>query len=444
MKKNFIIFGAICFALAADAQTRASDIVMRHLQKTPVFKQTPNAVESVITIPCEFGKPALQLPVPMPSLDSVQVTAIDLVFTDYPSSDGLVALNTKRIQNLFTAFPQLAMHAVEWNVVRQMNGALREDAISMFHGFVIYCRPLQNRAAIKKDIENLKTMLSPEVTVVKKRQGFVAADTNLTKLRYETEEYTTVLKLPAGEAMQMVGIDPKEKTAFKANDSLFVYLKPATDSSFKTSYKAPPDSTVIKVLDRMPWDNMMVAADVTASMYPYTGQLLLWLKLHEDERRIKQFVFFNDGDDKDDALKITGNTGGIYSTQSSVFEVVEALLYKTMNNGNGGATPENNIEALLKGSSSCNNCGSLVMIADNGSRVSDMSLLPQLHQPVHVILCGVHGNINPDYLDIANATGGSVHTAAEDLGFTLQLKEGAVINLHGKSYVLSNGRFRLQ
>lgn len=63
----------------------------------------------------------------------------------------------------------------------------------------------------------------------------------------------------------------------------------------------------------MQWNNMLVVADVTASMYPYTGQLLYWLKLHEDERRIKQFVF-NDGDDKDDAVKTPGNTGGIYTT----------------------------------------------------------------------------------------------------------------------------------
>ncbi|MFN8251238.1 MAG: hypothetical protein U0V75_05090 [Ferruginibacter sp.] len=433
----------ICCTGFVHAQTSAADIVRQHRSKKPVFINAGNATESAIIIPCAFGKAELAFPPGMPAPGSVQITAIDLAFTDYPSGDDLIALNTKRIQHLFDKFPQLAADKnIEWNVVRQMNGATRDSAIGMFHGFVISYRPLQNKATLKKDIEKLKTLLTPETTLVKKRHGFVAADTTLTKLRYETEEYTTILKLPAGKALEMVGIDPNERTAYKTHDSLFVYLKPATDSSLKTIYKEPEDSTVIKVLDRMQWNNMMVAADVTASMYPYTGQLLLWLKLHEDERRIRQFVFFNDGDDKEEDAKITGSTGGIYITSSSVFEVVEDLLYKTMNNGNGGATPENNIEALLKGS--CSNCDHIVMIADNGSRVSDLSLLPQLQKPVHIILCGVHGNINPDYLEIACKTGGSVHTAEEDLQLAMQLKEGALIKLHGKNYILSGGKFRLQ
>ncbi len=445
MKKIVFIFLMSIAAVYAFAQMQPAIIATSNLRRMPVFTQEKSIIESAIIIPCEFGKAELQLPPQMPDLSSVQITAIDLAFTDYPSSDDLIALNTKRIQNLFAKFPQLAINKnIEWNIVRQMNGAAREAAISMFHGFVIYSRPLQNDSTIKKDIGKLSTLLTPETTVVKKQHGFVAADTNLTKLRYETEEYTTVLKLPVTDALQMVGISLKEKSTYKNYDSLYVYLKPANDSTLKTTYKSPEDSTVIKVFDRMQWNDMLVVTDVTASMYPYTGQLLLWMKLHEDERRIKQFVFFNDGDNKAEDAKITGSTGGIYTTSSSVFEVVEELLFKTMNNGNGGATPENNTEALLKGTASCSSCGAVVMIADNGSRVSDMALLQQLQKPVHIILCGVHGNINPDYLEMAYKTGGSVHTAEEDLHFTMQLKEGAAVHLHGRTYIIANGKFRLQ
>jgi hypothetical protein len=178
-------------------------------------------------------------------------------------------------------------------------------------------------------------------------------------------------------------------------------------------------------------------------MYPYSGQLLVWLKLHEDERRIKQFVFFNDGDEKDDDQKVIGNTGGIYSTSSAVFDVVEELLFKAMNNGNGGNIPENNIEALLKGSTACMACSDIVMIADNASPVSDMVLLKQLNRPVHIILCGVHDAVNTDYLDIARSTGGSIHLAEDDLQQLMAVKEGEQITFHGRQYKIKNGKFVL-
>jgi hypothetical protein len=170
---------------------------------------------------------------------------------------------------------------------------------------------------------------------------------------------------------------------------------------------------------------------------------LYWLKLHEEERRIKAFVFFNDGDDKDEERKVTGSTGGIYNTSSSVFEVVEQLVFKTMSNGNGGHIPENNIEALLKASAACPTCSTIVMIADNSSAVSDMILLKQLHQPVHIILCGLHELVNTDYLDIAKSTGGSVHTADEDVQLG-NVKDGEEIIIHGKKYKVRNGKWIIE
>jgi hypothetical protein len=299
---------------------------------------------------------------------------------------------------------------------------------------------LQNKATIAADLIKLKDMLAPKDSLRKRRNGFVTGDTTELRKQYEIEDYTTVLKLPVKEALQYLGIDEREKVIYKNYDSLFVYLKPSADSSYKQTLKPPVDSTVLKVLDRMQWKNMLVVADVTASMYPYTGQLLYWLQLHEDERRISQFVFFNDGDDKDDEQKIMGNTGGIYTTASSVFEVVEQLVFKTMSNGNGGAIPENNIEALIKGIAACTNCGAVVMIADNTSAVSDMALLKNLNKPVHIILCGVHDAVNIDYLNIAKSTNGAVHTAAEDIPLA-NVKEGEKIFINNRSYKITNGKF---
>lgn len=418
------------------------EIITQHLILQPQYAFIHAVTEKHVSIACDFGKADLKFPDTAIDLNTVQVTAIDLVFTDYPSADPLIDLNSKRLQNLFTKYPLLAgNNSIEWQVIRQTNGAARNDALQLFHGFVIYYRPLQSEATAGADLIKLKDLLTPEVIKEPKRNGFVAGDTTELRKQYEIEDYTTVLKMPLAEALRYMHIAIREKETYKNYDSLYVYLKPAADSIISTRLKAPEDSTVLKVFDRMHWNNMLVVTDVTASMYPYIGQLMLWLKLHEDERRIKQFVFFNDGDDADDDKKITGHTGGIYSTSSSVLEVVEELAFKAMSNGNGGNIPENNIEALLKGQAACTSCDAVVMIVDNASPVSDMVLLKELHLPVHIILCGVHGNINTDHLAIAKATRGTVHTAEEDIQQLVNLKEGDSITVNGKKYLIKNGKF---
>jgi hypothetical protein len=443
MKKTFIAVFILCSCTAITAQRLTiHDIVTKTLTKQSRYYTAQPITEQSEVVSCAFGKADLVFPEGRLYPDSVQVTAIDLVFTDYPSADALIALNTERIKNLFAKYPTLLSDTnIEWKLVRQMDGTERTPALNLFHGFVIYYRPLQNAVTIKSDLLKLKELMLPDYSTLRNQHGFVAVDTVETKKRYEVEEYTTIIKLPVTDALKILGIDEREKITYKNYDSLYVYLKPDADSSSTIALHPPIDSTVLKVFGRMQWNNMLVVADVTASMYAYTGQILLWLKLHEDERRIKAFTFFNDGDDKDEDAKIMGNTGGIYNTSSSVFEVVEQLVYKVMGNGNGGGIPENNIEALLKGLSDCNECQHIIMIADNASRVSDMSLLQQLHHPVHIILCGVHDKVNTDYLDIARSTGGSVHTAEQDLQLSVEMKEGTTISIHGNSFVIHNGKF---
>ena len=114
-----------------------------------------------------------------------------------------------------------------------------------------------------------------------------------------------------------------------------------------------------------------------------------------------------------------------------------------MSNGSGGNIPENNIEALLQGIAACATCEAVVMIADNGSAVSDMVLLNQLKKPVHIILCGVHDVVQTDYLNIARSRGGSVHIAGEDLQQLTTVKEGEQISFNGRQYKLVKGKFVL-
>jgi hypothetical protein len=202
------------------------------------------------------------------------------------------------------------------------------------------------------------------------------------------------------------------------------------------------DSTVSAVFKRHQWKNAMVLADVTGSMYPYTGQLLKWLKLTMTDNKRRQFVFFNDGDNKPDEEKQIGKTGGVYKILTSKYDDVESEIYKAMRNGGGGDAPENNIEALITALDKCQSCDSVVMIADNWAPVKDISLIGSIKQPVKIVLCGVYDHINVDYLNIARKTGGSLHLIELDIYDLSKINEGGIIEIKGKKYQVINGEFR--
>ncbi len=445
--KKAILIGIFLYSTLLRAQQQpVEQLTEQTVIRMPVYAKTPNPGGFVVRIPCAYGQAALQEADTAVNWQQVQVLAVDLVFTDHPGYAALKKLNSERLRNLFAKIPSLAGDSnIVWQVVRQMDGALKAAAQPMFHGFVVYGRHLQSPAVAIAEAEKLKELLTPKaVTVRKKRRGFVVPDTTELRKLYEIEDYIFSGKKPAPAALAYLGLTLKEQDKYRRYDSLFVYERPETDTLETRLVRQPPeDSTVLKVLNRLPWQKMLVVTDVTASMYPYTAQLLLWLRLNEDERRIQQFVFFNDGDNREEDQKPIGRAGGIYTTSSSVADEVEKLLYTTMTKGSGGAIPENNIEALLAGLAACTDCGDVVMIADNWSAVRDMELLSRIKVPVHVIVCGAARGIHTDYLNIARQTGGSVHTVEKDISGLLTLREGDTILIGGYTYRIANGRFEL-
>lgn len=204
------------------------------------------------------------------------------------------------------------------------------------------------------------------------------------------------------------------------------------------------DSAVIKTLNRnRKWKNMLVICDFTGSMSPYTSQLLVWHKLNLQTKSsgIKYFTFFNDGDSKSTGAKIIGATGGIYSLESANFDEVAKLALTTMSKGNGGDTPENNIEAVLKGIEDCPDCEEIIMIGDNFATPRDLSLLSEVKKPIRLILCGTFAGINTAYLDMVRSNKGSLHTMEEDIINLMGLNEGSEIAIGGKLYKIEKGQF---
>lgn len=206
--------------------------------------------------------------------------------------------------------------------------------------------------------------------------------------------------------------------------------------------KPPEDSTVLNVFERnKDWKNMLVVTDFTGSMTPYTVQLLLWHKLNFRTNKAKHFVFFNDGDSKPDLEKEIGKTGGIYHIDTKDFKKVLNTAYKTISNGNGGDTEENDLEAILAGMDSCKDCTDIILIADNNSDMRDFKLFVELRIPVKIIVCGTKNGINPDYLTLARKTGGSVHTIEEDIKNLTKYNEGETVIIMGYRYIITGDKF---
>tara|TARA_Y100001980_G_C14556920_1_gene353979 strand:- start:108996 stop:110561 length:1566 start_codon:yes stop_codon:yes gene_type:complete len=196
---------------------------------------------------------------------------------------------------------------------------------------------------------------------------------------------------------------------------------------------------VSSVLFRNQWEDDLIIVDATGSMYPYTADLLKWIRLNPTET--KTYIFFNDGDDKPTQHKVIGKTGGIYHIQSSNYLDVKEMLFQSMRKGGGGDLYENNFEALLYGVNLTGNTTGAIMIADNHSFPRDHELLKGYSGNLKIILCGTERGVNTNYLNLAYHYGFSIHTLTSDLTNLQNLKSGQSIKIDQTSYVLGSNGF---
>jgi hypothetical protein len=190
------------------------------------------------------------------------------------------------------------------------------------------------------------------------------------------------------------------------------------------------------------WTDKLIVCDLTGSMNPYAAQLLKWYQLNHMTDRSTEFIFFNDGDRKRDSEKVIGNTGGIYHSKSNGIDALIKTMGNVQRNGGGGDCPENNMEALIKGTKQASSFNDLIMIVDNNAPVKDIKLLKDFRKPVHIILCGsFNGVVHPDYLKIAWKTKGTIHTIEEDITNLSRMVDGKEITIGGATYKLMKNRF---
>lgn len=200
------------------------------------------------------------------------------------------------------------------------------------------------------------------------------------------------------------------------------------------------DSTLFKVFKRNDqWRKVLLVVDMTGSMFPYIGQLLVWYKMYFESELIKHYVLFNDGDNMPDAQKIMGRTGGVHGFDAKDFKKFKKDIEDVRKKGEGGDEPENDLEAVITAITMYRDYGDIVLLADD-SDIRDFKMLKRIRKPIHVILCGTKKGINIQYLQLAFNSKGSIHTANNDLDMK-KLKDGDEFELDNDIFVFRNGNF---
>jgi len=461
------------------------------IEKYPLPAETYKPGQVIIQMPFGYSN-ILTVTGDTAGLKTAGDIFVDVACTDYPINASLVSLNKSRVASFLKRFPFIEeAQLAQVNFFQQTDGALREKAMTMFHGLVIKFRPRQTIENAKKEVVKLDsivktgsplTIAKPAGTAKKAdsattaleklyaqrprklqngkwyiqvgRGGIVSLDSDVPK----KNRLDSFINRDPKDALKENLISKEEYKEFKGSTTIRIYYPRwmELDSVFPKkpvaaeTTKAPvttiankiPDTSIIKILDRTKWEKATIVGDVTGSMYKYTAQLLLWVKTNPIGSLAKNFVFFNDGDNMPDRDKKLGSTGGIYHKTCNTYAEVESLMKSTMLKGNGGDYPENNIEALMQGEKNFPDAEFQVLIADNWAAIKDKVLWQYLTKPVRVVVCGAtEFNVNIDYLNLARKTKGSVHLMESDMYNLSALKEGEILKVGKNSFIIKNGMF---
>ncbi len=473
--KTFVTIVFCCSVLVATAQYKpgfVDSILANKILRIPTYKQPATGNESMF-LPMDFGKSEILDTMGFYELRHAEILSVDLLFTDYPANQDLKPLNRRRFQHLCKLIPYaLSNPNTRWQVIRQMDGYDKLSASFMMHGFVINYRKPVTSELTKKEISLIQSVTpekkeppEPKNDKLRKwdaipltggrpadrgvymKRGIKDISRHKEKQIKKMQVGDTLVAITARKAVQEEIISERDKMILRDQDSLYLILAPpvekqklAIDASPPKPRAIIPDSTVIQVFKRNRFKDMLLVADVTASMSPYTAQIIQWLADESSEHNLRYLVCFNDGDAMPDQEKKTGKVGGVYGDYfKDVFQISE-LIQTTMLKGSGGDLQENNCEALLYAVNHCSQYGDLVIVADSWAPVRDLELLSKLKQPVKVIVCGSELGPHPDYITIAVQTGGSLHYMQEDIGDLSKLRKGEKQTIKGRTYQMINGK----
>ena len=397
----------------------------------------------------DFAGAAFTNPGEFKGLKTDSIAGIKLVYTRFRELEDFdqPELNRQRLQMLEKQMPGiLARSDIRWEVLEQRNAVTRENAARCFHGFVVVLKraaPPRPESRMEIDIIErvLRSVHDTSIDIP------LQIDYKIRKVRTPTGKYLprNLKKRKSGMRYDKPGIWFREPEMKVRRDSTILSRKggyTVKKRDFDASFL--PDTFLLQILNRLSSPTTKaIVQDVTASMSPYTAQMLVWLALQPGIEENGQYLFFNDGDNMPDEWKVPGKTGGIYTITSDNFDSIKALAYRAMRNGSGGDMPENNIEALLRAAREFPDADTLLMIADNTAGVKDMRLIVSLKKPVNIIPCNIQATIHPNLVDIALRTGGLLYFPDGPVFNPSKAKDGTKIDIGRRTFEYSKKRFTL-
>jgi hypothetical protein len=378
--------------------------------------------ENQVAIAMPFAKKIILNPEQKKQITEKVIIKLELIYTEYRTSSSFnqKQLNKNRLKELSLLIPSLFENRFwKYNLISQTKGSSQEECEKMFHGFVLTFRPSSTTNMLYSEatyLENLSAALIKKDSI---------DNDSVPKRFFIKTHYDKQVGYLHDTIWHIDNVKPPSPPDFFYNQSLY------------------NDSTVLNALNRNNgWKNFIVVTDVTGSMSPYSAQVIVWLKKHAENNTAKQFVFFNDGDQKESRKKKPLDTKGIYVAKNEDITTVIKTATKCMRNGSGGGEClENDVEAIVEGLKYYPGADEVILIADNYESMRDYNYIKKIKKPVHVILCGAENRINIQYLDLARKTKGTVHTIMSDIINLQKIKEKEHFFIDGNEYMYQNGRF---
>lgn len=467
LKYRFILLCMLA-ATFSGAQTTIEYLLDQPVSDLPVYDSS--GCRECIFIGVDFGSSTFRNLDVLKRFDGNSITAVEMVFSSFSRSESFdqVGLNRQRLFSLQKAAPELFDdESISWSMLRQTACHSLQESEKLFHGFVVHLAPGKSVRDREGKLMPLAASVAPFEKMPKK--NLVTRDTIIREMSVTMRDERKRDCTPTGKylpndkqkARKGIRYDSKGKnrnpekkcvvTHKYVYDTTFIAQKyqvnAATgkliDRSMEVDRKR--DTVVSDVMTRnwKAWkqEKLIIVQDVTGSMSDYLTQMLIWHEMYAAQG-VNHYVFFNDGDNKPERKKLVGKTGGIYYVESSQLSDIQEMAQQASRAGRGGATPENNIEAILYAQKECPDCTSIVMIADNYAPVRDMELLPKVKLPVRIIVCGGNGEqVHSDYLSIAALSGGSVHTSRMDLELKGVYAKDYEMKVGGRRYKFDGKRF---
>ncbi|MDZ4757411.1 MAG: hypothetical protein SGJ10_04615 [Bacteroidota bacterium] len=433
--------------------------------KMPVYRYSPG---EIVKIHMSFAKAETDsnLRKNISSIRNSIIDRIDLVYTKYKLNDSFdqKKLNTQRLKKLYSIMPEIFDNStVEWNIIEQTDCPDEGTSKLLYHGFIFYITAPSAIVSKYYITDSIKSILgaTSEMDFIEKS---ISRGTEKVDAKY-IPFHKKVVKRKINDTTYSGKFYPNSHILYKAGvmfkktgntereaeyDIKTRYVKDTIIErnsyhigKFNYALAGLRDSSLALILDRNKnWSNAVVVEDVTGSMYTFTTQMFVWRRMQVDRGKINKFVFFNDGDDHPDGP--AGKTGGIYWIESDSISKVEKMAFLAMQKGSGGQVPEGDIEAILKAQELYKTVTDIILIADNFARVRDLQLLPLVKKPVHVIVCGViNRKVLFDYIVIAHATNGSIHTAENDYNKLGDALSKGVVEIGKLNYMTVKGKIIL-